>query len=96
MGVRTALHQMVNFRRFYSELALGLIHPDSGKKQPDLPDARHCTSALNSTSFLHDGDKAVLTVPQQMALPELLDRLLSLAGYHYQRKQKIVKVSFNK
>lgn len=61
VGVRTALHQMVNFLTFCSELALRLTHPlIVGEKKKSETALMQGTMQVpqNSWSFLHNGDKA--------------------------------------
>lgn len=44
--------------------------------------------------LLHHRDKRVFSGARWTALPGLPDRLLSLAGYHYQSKQRRVNISW--
>lgn len=85
VGVRTALHQMVNSLELYSELALSPISPLIMEK--NIPNAL-MQVPWNGLSFCTTEIRQALILSHYMALPELLDRLLSLVGYHYQSKRE--------
>lgn len=86
VGVRTALHQMVNLLELYSELALSPIPPL--KMEKNIPTALMQVPWNGLSFFCTTEIRQALILSHYMALPELLDRLLSLVGYHYQSKRE--------